>query len=578
MTLRDTQISKSIDLSNVTNVRMRQSLNKMTEAEKQVHKKQQATLRQQRRRERLKEQEALTRFNKPKGQPNRRRNNLHNERMWASRNGFQILKSEGNPESTMVFLLKHTEKEQWVVTRRSFNLVTQEPDADRRPYTALGSAQSDFEILSSGRLPGEDWYSIENYYEKASQFIREASLGLQPVSIFRLGFFFSLLELRENGFEGFLGTKNINQEKRLRRGALRRFVYELLGNVEIPKRLGVFRTQYQNWMEKLALHAETVSNLTKLAAVLADATDAASIYPGLFGELAGVRDIQSDIYKMIRAKYLQSATSVGHLRRTKHFSWIQIGDLNEILAPGTLPQTVFNKTLLGLTTGIRPEELGRLSEKPSLYLINGTHLNYKGTGIKDPKTFLISKTDQKVNVANLANPMLSLISRILLKFKFECSWYPENPFVKASKLRSSHPAFEKYPERSLRATCATMLAYCDAVDSLEKGRATRDLAAQRLGHINTVMVTQVYAPQVPSHIPNPLNYFSLSGIQFGEFWVTRYSTLWDAYLLKKFLEYYKAIMPASEFEKLKVLVEKEAREFQAMVGDKAETHLSMDQI
>lgn len=80
-----------------------------------------------------------------------------------------------------------------------------------------------------------------------------------------------------------------------------------------------------------------------------------------------------------------------------------------------------------------------------------------------------------------------------------------------------------------------MLAYCDAVDSMEKGRATRDLAAQRLGHINTLMVTQVYAPQVPSHIPNPLNYFGISGVKFREFWVTRFSTLGDAFLLKKFI-------------------------------------------
>ena len=93
------------------------------------------------------------------------------------------------------------------------------------------------------------------------------------------------------------------------------------------------------------------------------------------------------MYKIVRSKYIQSATSVGHLKRTKHFSWIQILDLNQILSPGTLPQTSFNKTILGLTTGLRPEELERLSTQSGLYLISGTPLNYKGQGLKNPKIF-----------------------------------------------------------------------------------------------------------------------------------------------------------------------------------------------
>lgn len=578
MEKRDLRDSEKINRPSVTEKISKRSLKGLSESEKKAYQKEQATLRQQRHRQKIKEEKAQSKFNKPKGEPTKRRNNLHNERMWASRNNYQIIRQEGKPEGAMVFLMKHQEKKEWIVTRRDFNLITQEAEADRRIYLSEGPAQGDFEILSKGKLPGEDWYAIENYYDKASKFIHEASMGNRPVPIMRLGFFFSILELRENGFEKFSGTKNISEEKKLRRGAARRFVYELLGNVVVPDKVGFFRTEYQNWLEKLANYSETVSNLTKLAAVLADATDAASIFPGLFGELTGVREIQTDLYKIVRSKYIQSATSVGHLRRTKHFSWIQISDLNEILSPGVLPQTSFNRTLLGLTTGLRPEELERLSTQPLTYLINGTHLNYKGQGIKNPKDFLISKTDQKVNVMNLSNPMLSLIGRILLKYKFECSWYPENPFQKGSKPRSTHPAFEKYPERSLRASCATMLAYCDAVDSMEMGRATRDLAAQRLGHINTLMVTQVYAPQVPSHIPNPLNYFSMSGVKFDDFWVTRFSTLWDAYLLKKFLEYYKTIMGTADFEKLKSVVEKEAKDYQTMIGHKTESHIVMDRI
>ena len=111
-----------------------------------------------------------------------------------------------------------------------------------------------------------------------------------------------------------------------------------------------------------------------------------------------------------------------------------------------------------------------------------------------------------------------------------------------------------------------MLAYCDAVDSLEKGRATKDLAAQRLGHINTLMVTQVYAPQVSSHISNPLNFFAMAGALFGDFLVTRFSTLWDAYLVKKSLEYYKSITGLTDFEKLKKIVKVEARHYQNMMG------------
>lgn len=226
--------------------------------------------------------------------------------MWASRNEFTILEYQGKPESTMVFLLKHQEKPEWIVTRRDFNIFTQEPEAERRPYVSEVSARADYQILSRGKLPEEDWYSIENYYEKASQFIKQASRGEKSVPSMRLGFFFAVRELRENGFENFAGTKNISKVKRLRRGAQRRFVYELIGNRTVPNRMGYFRTEYQNWLEKLAKYSETESNLTKLASVLGDAMDTISIFPGHFGELSGVRDVMGDLYKMVRSKYLQS--------------------------------------------------------------------------------------------------------------------------------------------------------------------------------------------------------------------------------------------------------------------------------
>lgn len=61
-----------------------------------------------------------------------------------------------------------------------------------------------------------------------------------------LGLFFTVLELRENGFKNFVGTKNISEIKRLRRGAQSGFVYELLGSRILPSQVEYFRTEYQS--------------------------------------------------------------------------------------------------------------------------------------------------------------------------------------------------------------------------------------------------------------------------------------------------------------------------------------------
>jgi hypothetical protein len=70
----------------------------------------------------------------------------------------------------------------------------------------------------------------------------------------------------------------------------------------------------------------------------------------------------------------------------------------------------------------------------------------------------------------------------------------------------------------------------------------------------------------------------MSGVSFGDFWVTRFSTLWDAYLLKKFLEYYRAVMSPEIFERLKGKVEAEAREYQAMMGHVTEAQMSLEKM
>ena len=141
---------------------------KKLKIEKKEHERKQATLRQHPHRQKLKEIEIeiKKKFNKPKREPHKRKNNLHNERMWA-RKDYQIFHQEGNPERCMVFLMKHQDKQEWLVIRRDFNVIAQESEADRRIYLSEIAAKANFQILSQRRLLGEDWYSIENYYDKA---------------------------------------------------------------------------------------------------------------------------------------------------------------------------------------------------------------------------------------------------------------------------------------------------------------------------------------------------------------------------------------------------------------------------
>jgi hypothetical protein len=485
-----------------------------------------------------------------------------NQLKWAKRNGFYVLERSGDPKIRRIYLSQSLDKKTWDVSIRStgsggsgshVNIVFHDEESARINYSEA----------VSGFTLGDQWRSIDDYYPQASKIIEGKA---SPVNQPTLGLLYAIHELRENGFKGGpAATKPMSQSARYQRMRIRRASFSVVGNEIVPGDAQDFRNSYGVWLGKIAAHSNSTAYYNHLEYYLKEAVRMLTSYPRIFSDYNfAISDIRMDLFKEVKSANLHielsDGSSAGHLKERNKYAPIPIKNLNDMLDNIKWP-SVFNTTILGLSTGLRVMELDKLCKDRKYWVLNKTHLNYNCTGI-DVSKKLITKTSRKYSVTKLNNPEMSLVTRVILLHKFELGWNPENPFHIQSKTRKSVPAFTKWPQRHLRATCATNIVYCEALSTIEEGRATRDMAKDRLGHVNRQMVDDTYAPNVPTE-RNPKRYFGISSIKDDDgFEISRYSTLWDTYLLGKFISFYKKILSKEEYSAFRRLIRKEAERYQ----------------
>lgn len=187
--------------------------------------------------------------------------------------------------------------------------------------------------------------------------------------------------------------------------------------------------------------------------------------------------------------------------------------------------------ILSLTLGLRPSEMRRLLKDTSKYLMMKKNQLDK----LDYQNGLIRKTGQRLDPKKLKCPSVSLIGRILLKYNHPfASVETVESFFDPEKHFRSGDDLSEYVERSLRTTAGHHIIYCMNVENREHN-ATIFTVKDRMAHQDTSMATKVYAKNLPSDIL-PESYFGCAGIDKNGEMITAHFPLWDAYLLKKWLD------------------------------------------
>ncbi len=498
----------------------------------------------------------------------------HSQSKWNSDNGF-IYETDGGKElispkteTRQVFFCKNKLKgaAEWAVAVRVKDEGTQ-----IKKYSDRAIALDHFLELSEGILPSDDWRTIKSYAQRASAFLLKAETGqkVSDLASDRLGFVMAAVFLRERGFEGLAAAKWLAKSTWKRKYGAQRRIYNHIGNVTLPKSLPEFRGVYKTWCEKLILQTEAVSGFRDQESYLKEVVEFIELYSDAFPGLAGCKGIREQIVEDMVDKYIKTSKT-GRLRRTVNYKYIPVEDLTHILLNVLQFQHQFNSLILELSTGLRVEDCLRVLTNPELYIIDGTNFNYKGDGIENSEAWIVGKTGRKVDPSKLVNPTLSLISRIILRHKLPIGWTPFNPFVTAKRKAFGDKIIAKYPEKCVRATCATLLSYCELVGTVEEGKATRDTAAQRLGHVDTRTVVRTYAPRLPTE-PDPFHYFGVDRIELDGEWVSEGSTLYDTYLLKMFMQFYQKKMSKADYSKLIDLIIYESRDFRRVSKEKTKS-------
>ena len=534
----------------------------LSDDERKLRKREKARLRKQKERK----QGALKILGPEASEKPKKFDPGHAQSVWNTRNEFEPEEKSEKTETRQVFLSKKTDADVWIVHVRAKG---EKPQS--RKYLDRKIALNDFLDLSAGITPSDDWRTIDSYAQRASAFLLKAEMGevVTDLTNDRLGFVFCAVYLRERGFEGLAGSKELSPRTWKRKFAAQRRVYNVLGNVKLPESLPEFRGLYRQWCEKLVLQTEAIAGFLDQESYLKEAVEIIELYADAFPGLVGCKGIRDQIVEDILDKHVKTSKT-GRLRRTNSYRYIPIVELTHILQTTIKFQHQFNSLILELSTGLRVEDLERVVEDPDIYLLDGTHFNYRSIGIDDSDKWLVGKTGRYVDPLKLVNPSLSLVSRIILKNNLPIGWIPNNPFDTNRRKASGDPFLTKYPERCIRATCATLLSYCELIGTVEDGRATRDTAAQRLGHVDTRTVVRTYAPHLPTN-PDPFDYFEVDKIVINGEWITQGSTLYDTYLLMMFMQWYQARMSKKEYSALINMIVEESNAFRRVTKGKAKS-------
>lgn len=238
----------------------------------------------------------------------------------------------------------------------------------------------------------------------------------------------------------------------------------------------------------------------------------------------------SKMLDTIKNRELRTAHNpTGLLFESEHYPMIHIDHLETILdSAQNISLKLYNFLILSLTTMMRPEEMDRLLIIGKDALDREGNLDYKSGK-------LVHKTDGKVKIQELPNPNLSTIGRVILKYNHDYNPSKnlvKNFFTKGAFWRKGE--LQKYVLRSLRRTGGHMLGFCIKCKS-DHTSNLQDVKT-RMAHKNTVQADNVYAKNFPHQTQLPEGYFRTAGIIKNGKLITQKQPLWDAYLLKHWIQ------------------------------------------
>lgn len=422
-------------------------------------------------------------------------------------------------------------------------------------YTEKDKAKELFDQVVGGKVQDPNWYGIEYYKPLAMSLIRaykKNPLGPLPPFDRRYAFVLALAECLHEGFtdsEGqFLPLKGGDKGHRNMRRNQRRILLDRIGAKPIANHKELVRNELVSMAEMVAKDTRTKNGRIKVGTwvrkldTIYEFIDVADYMPSVFPEIAGLAGaFEEDTKNTLRAYRQKTSSPNGTIALNESYPPIPLKHLGTILKEAFETNvSLYDYIILGLTTGLRVEELRRLIKYRMAYVRVDRTLNYKHQAVAQEIEHipLTSKTEENVLRETLANPRLSIIGHIILK---HCDPMIEPlDFFKLHNskrcFRKQFPECRKYVERSMRATCATMLAY---TDKAKEGRANIYDVKDRLAHTSIGTASKKYAKNPPIDATVfPEQYFSNahllthkeSGLHLakGEF-------LWDSWLLRDWM-------------------------------------------
>lgn len=434
----------------------------------------------------------------------------------------------------------------------------------------LSREQAEAEFKEIVEKKSFKWKTIDHYLEKAAIFEvkwkNDPKSNLSSFPTNQFSFLMSLYEISTDGyrvtFDGMEyagpGKKNSSPNRMKSLARHRRYLTHLFANPTLPpfKDLHAWQNILFKMFEAIALDVNeeeetSFKTYKEKGACLLKMIDQLTRYVSVFGpevlSLPHLANSQyNDVYEIYKGTTIVPSESYQRipletLERLLDRLWEQ--DVND-----------FHTVLLGLSQLLRPTELERLLENPSMYIQDNCFLDYKSGK-------LITKTLLKTKMSNLPNPYLQIVSRLIL-FHYPPKYSDFNFSKKLLTGYRQDPEFEDCFFRRFRTTGAVMIKYCDT-----------DFEAQsRLAHTTNQMLNNTYGPLMPS-VENPQQYLKFKDGKFSllvnekKEIVSKQSNLWDLWLLRVFMKHHLSTMKSPEEEiRFKQLCIIEAKKFDMNKG------------
>lgn len=283
--------------------------------------------------------------------------------------------------------------------------------------------------------------------------------------------------------------------------------------------------------------------------------------------------LRASVWTYVKNSTISQASGKGHLEKSEEYTPIDLDLLKKWLHfVSERDFGVFNSLIFSLSTGVRPTELYKLIEDPEKYLINGKQLDYKSGR-------LITKTSYKIETKDLANPSLSIISRVLIKnypqtnrIGLEQGFLPIQKSGKKGWLRRGE--FEDIVHRRLRTTTGHMIAQCLSSEQPQVS-ANLYLIKDRLGHVTLKQSIARYAKNLMDPDKKAEAYFGIKDLVVDGKDVSHGFPLWDSWLAMIWLKRVRAVLGEKEFKLAKKRVVTEYEQYRLDSGSKVSEMVSV---